>query len=108
MAKHSQFKAGSEDAPEEHGKEKAVARRGGSNLYDGGGFAEGTHGRGPTPYTKAHSGGNHDGHALEHHTATAGRGGDGKIGKGDGFKARSQDVEHPQSHAEFESLGVED
>lgn len=77
----------------------------GKEKFDGGGFREGEAGRGPTPYLKSHSS-KPNGHSIEAHMATAGRGGSGFLGKGDSFKGAAADVEHPQTHAEFENLGV--
>ena len=94
------------ESPEETRRERGPGRRE-TDGFDGGGFREGTHGRGPTPYMKSHSP-KPNGHGAAPHMATAGRGGDGIIGKGDGFKSRSGDIEHPQSHGEFEALGVND
>lgn len=95
------FKAPAEKAPEEAGAgHKSVPRRG-AGPFDSG-FGEGEHGRGPSPYHKGHSA---EPGTLEEHAATAGRGGTGRIGKGDGFKTRTGDVEHPVSHSEFEELG---
>ena len=74
--------------------------------WDGGGFSEGQHGRGPTPYSKSMSHKPH-GHGMAAHAGTAGRGGKGRFGKGDGFKSHAPDIAHPQTHAEFESLGTE-
>lgn len=105
MAKQNGLHAGRETAPEEHGAGPAVAR--GSQAPFDSGFGEGEHGRGPSPYSIAHSGKARGGHSLEAHTGTSGRGGPGVIGKGDGFKSRSEDVEHPQSHSEFEALGTQ-
>lgn len=56
---------------------------------------------GPTPYT-----GSSKGASMGAHAASAGRGGPGKFGKGDGFKTRSGDLQEPQSHAAFEKLGT--
>lgn len=92
-------------APEEHGSGHAKVGRGNNIPYEG--FSEGMHGRGPTPYKKSHSGGNHLGHSIDSHMGTSGRGGTGIIGMGDGFKGRSEDVESPASHADFESLGAD-
>lgn len=90
------------ESPEESG-EGSRPQRGG--MREEGGFAEGTHGRGPTPYKKSHSS-KPNGHSLEAHLATSGRGGSGIIGGADGNKGPKQDIEHPQSHADFENLGV--
>lgn len=80
----------------------AKAPRGGSAARHEGGFAEGTHGRGPTPYSKSHS---KAPGTFEQHKATAGRGAAGIYGKSDAFKQHAQDLEHPDTHAEFEQLG---
>jgi len=67
------------------------------------GFADGTHGRGSTPYKKSHSA---KPASKESHSALSGRGGTGVIGRGDQHKGHSEDIAHPQSHAEFEKLGA--
>lgn len=92
-------------SPEEHGEGRRP-KRGGAAEREEGGFREGEFGRGPTPYTRGHSG-KPNGHSLEAHEATSGRGGSGVIGKHDDFKGRSEDIEHPASHSEFENLGTE-
>lgn len=92
------------ESPEEHG-EGARPSRGGRESREEGGFSEGTHGRGPTPYKRSHSA-KPGGHSIDAHLATAGRGGAGIIGGADGFKGHKSDIEHPQSHADFESLGT--
>jgi hypothetical protein len=91
-------------APEQTRREKSPGREK-AEGFDA--IAEGTHGRGPTPYTKGMSP-KPNGHGSAPHMATAGRGGDGQIGKGDGFKSRTSDIAHPDSHGAFESLGVDD
>lgn len=60
-----------------------------------GGFPDGAHGRGATPYSRSHSS-KPSGHSAEAHSGTSGRGAPGVI---------SGPVGHPQTHAEFESLG---
>jgi hypothetical protein len=90
------------ESPEEMGEGTRPAR-GGKGVREEGGFAEGTFGRGPTPYLKSKHGGVEG--KIAPHLATAGRGGSGIIGKGDSFKGHSEDLEHPQSHSEFEQLG---
>ena len=88
-------------SPEESGEgHKAVPRRS-AGPFDSG-FGEGEHGRGPSPYSTSHS---IKPASMESHSATSGRGGTGRIGKGDSFKARTTDVEHPGTHGEFEALG---
>ena len=82
-----------------------VKRRNQSPMDSG--FADGTYGRGSTPYKSSHSSAK-SGHPIEKHTALSGRGGTGVIGKGDGHKTHSEDVAHPRSHAEFEALGAVD
>lgn len=89
-------------SPEESGAEPR-AKRGSSGPFEG--FSEGEHGRGPTPYKRSHSS-KPNGYSLGAHEATAGRGGPGVFGGSDGTKGHVQDYEHPQSHAEFENLGV--
>jgi|SRR5579885_3721654 len=99
------FKRGRETSPEEHGASPRKSRSGGAgNTWDGGGFPEGTHGRGPTPYKRAHSAAPAP---LSAHTATSGRGGEGQFGRSDQHKGHSQDIQHPGSHAEFEALGAD-
>jgi len=88
---------------EEYAAPKKVKRRDQSPMDSG--FADGTYGRGSTPYRKSHSGAPA---SLENHAATQGRGGTGVIGKGDGHKTHSEDVAHPRTHAEFERLGAHD
>lgn len=90
------------ESPEEMGEGTRPAR-GGKQSREEGGFLDGEAGRGSTPYLKSKHGGMEGG--LAKHAATAGRGGSGIIGKGDSFKGHAEDLEHPQSHAEFESLG---
>jgi hypothetical protein len=89
-------------SPEEMGEGKRPARGG---DREEGGFSEGTFGRGPTPYLKSKHGGVEG--SIAKHSATSGRGGSGIIGKGDSFKGHAEDLEHPQSHKEFEMLGQE-
>jgi hypothetical protein len=90
------------ESPEEMG-EGSRPPRGGAGAREEGGFAEGEFGRGPTPYLKSKHGGIEG--SIAKHVATSGRGGSGIIGKGDSFKGHAQDIEHPQSHREFEMLG---
>lgn len=97
------FKKDRLTAPEESGGKKDAARRG-AGPFDSG-FGEGQHGRGPSPYRSSHSVAPG---SLSQHAATSGRGGSGRIGKGDGFKTRSEDVAHPADHAAFENLGRDD
>lgn len=92
-------------APEETGEGPRPARTGPGKEFDGGGFKEGTHGRGPTPYKRSHSHKNGAGMSTDQYEGPAGRGGSGVIGKGDDFKQRTSDIEHPSSHAAFERLG---
>ena len=92
-------------SPEESGEGKRPERTGKSREFDGGGFLEGDHGRGSTPYTKKHSA---KPASLAAHAATSGRGGSGIVGGADDFKGHKSDIEHPGSHAEFEELGAED
>lgn len=89
-------------SPEEYGEGPRPAR-GSSGPFEG--FSEGTHGRGPTPYKKSHSA-KPNGHSLEAHEATSGRGGSGIFGGSDSTKGHVADYEHPQSHSEFEALGT--
>ncbi len=91
-------------SPEEFG-EGTRPPRGGREARHEGGFAEGEHGRGPNPYRRGHSGPHVNGQSLDVHGGTSGRGGSGIIGKGDGHKGHSEDIEHPSSHEEFEALG---
>jgi hypothetical protein len=91
-------------APEEGANSRKVPRGGAEKRHEGG-FREGEMGRGPTPYKKSHSHRNGAGMDLNEYEGTAGRGGGGIIGKSDNFKAHSEDIEHPQSHADFERLG---
>jgi hypothetical protein len=91
------------ESPEEHGEGRRPPRGG---TRPEGGFSEGSHGRGPTPYLKNKHGGHQA--KVDAHLGVKGRGGSGIIGKGDGFKGLSEDVEHPQSHEEFERLGADD
>jgi hypothetical protein len=92
------------ESPEEHGKGHPKVKRGSAAPFDSG-FGEGEHGRGPSPYHLSHSS-HPQGHSADAHLAVKGRGGTGAIGKGDGFKARTEDVSHPKTHAEFENLGT--
>lgn len=95
------------ESPEESLR-REHAPTGGKASRGEGGFSEGEHGRGPTPYLRGHSK-KPNGHPIEAHFADTGRGGSGVAGKGDDFKGRhTQDVEHPQSHSEFEALGASD
>jgi hypothetical protein len=98
------FKSGAYKAPEESSEGKRPPR-GGKALREEGGFSDGEFGRGSTPYSRRHSGKHANGQPLSAHTATSGRGGGGAIGKGDAFKAHSEDLEHPGTHAEFEAMG---
>lgn len=90
-------------SPEESG-EGARPARGSSGPFEGG-FSEGQMGRGPTPYKKSHSP-KPNGHSMEAHLATSGRGDSGIIGGADGNKGPKEDLQHPQSHGAFESLGT--
>ena len=81
---------------------RKIKRRNQSPMDSG--FADGEYGRGSTPYKAGHSANRG---TLEQHSARAGRGGTGVIGEGDHHKGHSEDIEHPQSHAEFERLGRE-
>lgn len=90
------------ESPEEMG-EGVRPKRGGESAREEGGFADGEYGRGSTPYLKGKHGGVEG--SIAKHGATAGRGGSGIIGKGDGFKGHSEDIAHPASHREFEMLG---
>lgn len=94
MAKN--LSGGKNVSPEEHGSHKGAKRGGFGNKAP--------NLTGPTPYSKSQS---KAPAPLSAHEGTSGRGGQGKFGKGDGFKTRAEDVEHPQSHAEFESLGTD-
>lgn len=93
------------ESPEERGAGKRP-ERGGRAAREEGGFSDGEFGRGSTPYKRSHSS-KPNGHSMADHEATSGRGGSGIFGKGDGFKSHAEDLEHPLSHAEFESLGVD-
>jgi hypothetical protein len=90
------------ESPEEMGEGTRPAR-GGREARQEGGFEDGEMGRGSTPYLKSKHGGTEG--SIAKHSATSGRGGSGIIGKGDSFKGHSEDIEHPQSHSEFEQLG---
>lgn len=92
------------ESPEESGEGPRPTRGGHESRHEGG-FEEGEHGRGPTPYKRSHSA-KPNGHSMAAHAATAGRGGSGIFGGGDSFKGHKQDLEHPQSHADFEALGT--
>lgn len=96
------FKKSRMESPEE-GRESRRPARGGKSERREGGFEDGSHGRGPTPYKKSHSA---KPASLDAHAASSGRGGGGIIGKADDFKGHTEDVDHPGSHAEFERLGV--
>lgn len=89
-------------SPEEMGEGSRPAR-GGKESREEGGFMDGEYGRGSTPYLKSKHGGVEG--SIARHGATTGRGGSGIIGKGDSFKGHAEDLEHPQSHREFEMLG---
>ena len=102
MANRKPLKGAPVVAPEERGRGEPRIKRGRGEGFDGGGFAEGTHGRGPTPFEMRHSA-KPGGHSAEAHMATSGRGGDGVFGRS---KGASGDALQPQSHAEFESLGA--
>ena len=91
-------------SPEESGEGKRPPRGEKAKEFDGGGFTEGTHGRGSTPYMKSHSA---KPGTMDQHAATAGRGGSGIIGGADDFHGHKQDIEHPDSHSAFEELGRE-
>lgn len=92
------------ESPEEMGEGRRPAR-GGREVREEGGFADGEYGRGSTPYLKSKHGGVEG--SIAKHAATAGRGGSGIIGKSDGFKGHAEDIAHPASHREFEMLGQE-
>lgn len=92
----------SNKSPEEFGEGPRPPR--GGNLEEGG-FSEGEGGRGPNPYKRSHSP-KPNGHSLEAHLATSGRGGSGIIGGADGNKGAKADVAHPESHGDFEALGT--
>ena len=81
---------------------RSIKRRSQSPMDSG--FADGTYGRGSTPYKSGHSAAPG---TMGEHSALRGRGGTGVIGKGDQHKGHSEDVAHPQSHSEFERLGRE-
>lgn len=66
---------------------------------------EGMPGVGPTPFKTSMSSAK-NGHSIKAHMASAGRGGEGRIGRGDSVKTAGEDVSHPDSHGAFESLGV--
>lgn len=66
-------------------------------------FEEGKHGRGPTPYSTSMS---RKPAGFRSHSGESGRGAPGIHGEPEGRGAMSGDVEHPQSHAGFEALGV--
>jgi hypothetical protein len=89
------------ESPEEHGEGKRPGR-GGKTVRQEGGFVDGEYGRGSTPYRKSHGAA---AGTLNQHAGNSGRGGSGIIGGGDGFKGHKEDIEHPQSHSEFENLG---
>lgn len=78
------------------------APKGGTSARKEGGFTEGEHGRGPTPYKKSHSAAPG---TLSQHSATSGRGAGGMYGGAEQNKTHAADVEHPQSHSAFEELG---
>jgi hypothetical protein len=91
-------------APEESRSSGKLPKGGAESRHEGG-FREGEFGRGPTPYKLSHS---HKNGAIREtgpYMGPAGRGGAGTVGKSDNFKQRSEDVEHPSSHAAFERLG---
>jgi hypothetical protein len=100
------FKKTPYEAPEER-RGAGQAARGGKAQREEGGFEDGEHGRGSTPYKLSHSE-KRNGFPTSDFAATSGRGGIGRIGKGDGFKAHAEDIAHPRSHAEFEALGTDD
>lgn len=104
MAKDG-FKEDKRKSPEESGEGRRPERGGGAKREEGG-FMEGDYGRGPTPFKMSHTKKPH-GYSLEAHAATSGRGGSGIIGKHDSFKSHAEDLEHPQSHDEFERLGTD-
>jgi hypothetical protein len=91
-------------APEETGPARKLPRGGAESRHEGG-FTEGEFGRGPTPYRKGHSHKGGAGVSTDAYMGPSGRGGPGIAGKSDGFKGHAKDVEHPQSHADFERLG---
>jgi hypothetical protein len=95
------------EAPEETGDARRV-RKGGNESRHEGGFREGEYGRGPTPYKRGQSHRNGAGMSMDQYEGTSGRGGGGIAGRGDDFKQHASDVEHPQSHADFERLGHEE
>jgi hypothetical protein len=97
------FKKSRLEAPEEGKEGKRPGRKGKDKEWSGGGFREGSHGIGSTPYMKSHSAAPA---SLKSHDATSGRGGGGVIGKADDFKGHAKDLEHPDSHEAFERLGV--
>lgn len=67
-------------------------------------FQSGKHGRGPTPFSTSMS---RKPASKGSHSGTAGRGSSGVQGGGrDSQEPMTGDVEHPQSHAGFEALGV--
>ena len=94
-----------EKAPEETGMGPR-AKRGGEKARHEGGFKEGEFGRGPTPFHPHMSHNRGRGMGTAAHEGTSGRGGEGRIGENDDHKLRSEDLSHPQSHAEFERLGT--
>lgn len=102
----SEMHGSRKEGPEEHERSEKVERGGKASRAEGG-FSEGEHGRGSTPYMRGEHSSKAGGHSLEAHAATSGRGGPGRIGKGDDFKGHSEDIEHPQSHSDFEALGTE-
>lgn len=96
------------ESPEEGQKDSGDRPgRGGSGPFDGGGIAEGMHGRGSTPFKLSQSSAP-KGHSIEAHMSDTGRGGSGILGKGDSFKGHAPDIAHPDTHAAFESLGVDE
>lgn len=95
------------ESPEESQRDSGDRPARGSSGPFGSGMEEGEHGRGSTPYLKSHSP-KPGGHSIEAHMSDTGRGGSGIIGKGDSFKGMAQDIQQPQSHGAFESLGVDE
>jgi hypothetical protein len=95
------------ESPEER-KMTEHLPKGGKESREEGGFAEGEMGRGPTPYLRGKHSSKPEGFGTEVHMGTSGRGGPGRGGMGDDFKGHHKDVEHPQSHSEFEALGTEE
>lgn len=93
------------ESPEEEQRESGDRPARAPKAMEGG-FKEGEHGRGPTPFMKSHSA-KPAGYSIEAHMGDSGRGGSGILGGGDSFKGSKGDVSHPASHAEFEALGTD-